>query len=387
MTTRSSTTPRGNDLFRQIQLPDSQAVWDVTYWDLWYLIILLTEYEGDWQAMIDQFRPGHVIGYARETTEAKFSHLTHLHQKLTQAGLTPEGVLGSDVAALLKREKRRAINNVLKKSPPDREKSEWMIQTPRKLGYEYALRGRWDRFAVSPERYASPMIDLFKTKGYYGEDESFALERKLSRFMDKREEKASVPEMAALYRAFLTVMLEQMDMVDDSYGVIGDLYGSVFTGYVGLPRAEIGLSATDFLHDILELTLWEDYGFLMYETAPFMAGLTPAEADVSESFLQTRWPELAELDLNYQSESALTLLGLLVTEQAQFDKFVPLAEVMGTAAWQRITRMAEKAQQADNLALATSVYEAALTIPGMHQDYIQKKYAELDSNGNSTAQR
>jgi hypothetical protein len=123
--------------------------------------------------------------------------------------------------------------------------------------------------------------------------------------------------------------------------------------------------------------LWEDYGFLMYETAPFMAGLTPAEADVSESFLRTRWPELAELDLNYQSESALTLLGLLVTEQAQFDKFVPLAEVMGTSAWQRITRMAEKAQQAGNLALAASVYEAALTNPGMHQDYIQKKYAEL----------
>ncbi|MFO7538779.1 MAG: hypothetical protein R6X32_12105 [Chloroflexota bacterium] len=78
MTTRNSTSPRGNDLFRQIQLPDNEAVWDVTYWDAWYLIILLTKYEGDWQAMLHQFRSDHGIGYARETAEAKLSHFTHL---------------------------------------------------------------------------------------------------------------------------------------------------------------------------------------------------------------------------------------------------------------------------------------------------------------------
>ncbi|MFO7536571.1 MAG: hypothetical protein R6X32_00765 [Chloroflexota bacterium] len=45
--------------------------------------------------------------------------------------------------------------------------------------------------------------------------------------------------------------------------------------------------------------------------------------------------------------------------------------------------MAEKAQQAGNLALAAAVYEAALTNPGMHQEYIQEQYAELNSNGDS----
>jgi hypothetical protein len=373
----SRVSPRGNDRFRQVPLPDSQEVWDVSYWDVWFLIVLLTDYEGDWQRMIAQFRPGHAVGFARETAEAKLSHLTHLQEMLAQAGLTPEAVLGPDAAALLKSERRRAVANVVKKSPPDREKSDWMIHTPRTTGHEYALRGRWDHFVLSPEQYAASLTALFKTKGYYSERESFALERKLAKFLKKREKKASTPELAALYRAFLTVMLEQIEMVDDSYGVIGDLYGAVFEGYVSLPREETGLSAAGFIPDILELMIWEDYGFLMTETPPFLAGLTPAEAAIAESFLRSRWSALAELDLTYQSETALTLLALLVTEQAWFEQFVPLAQVMGTQAWQRVTRMAEKAQQAGKVELAAAVYEVALTNAGVHQNYIRKKYEEL----------
>jgi hypothetical protein len=244
---------------------------------------------------------------------------------------------------------------------------------------ERSRRGYWDRFSVSPEIYDQPLAALFKTRGYYEEDESFGLERKLSAYLDRQEEEADVPHLAALYRAFLTVMLDMIEMVDDSYGVIGDLYGQVFTGYVTLPPAEMDLPLADYLQDVLELIIWEDYGFTDHELPAFFAGLSPEAAALTDTILRGQWSELAELELIYQAENALTLLGLLAVQQAWYGQFLGLAQEMGSRAWQRITRLAEKAEEAGQLDLASAVFETALASPGVHQVFLQKKYGELQA--------
>ena len=53
-------------------------------------------------------------------------------------------------------------------------------------------------------------------------------------------------ELLALYRAFLTVVVEKMDMVDDSYGVIGALTGDIFTRYIEFDRSFLGMPLADF---------------------------------------------------------------------------------------------------------------------------------------------
>ncbi|MFO7684280.1 MAG: hypothetical protein R6X34_29975 [Chloroflexota bacterium] len=370
---------KGNDLFREVQWPDSDEIWLVSNWDLWFLVVLLNEFDGDWQKMINYLRHNTQSTYSRGSVEAKLSHLRHLQETIQQAVLDPISVLGPEAMALLKKEKRPAANKVLKQELPWNDKSYWMIHTPSYVREERSRRGYWEHFAVSPEIYAQPLAALFKTHGYYEEDQSFALERKLSAHLDKQEKKASVPQLAALYRAFLTVMLEKIEIVDDSYGVIGDLYGEVFTGYMELPRAETGVPLLIFFQDLVELVLWEDYCFTDAEMQKFLASLPPEEAVLMGSILRSQSAELAALQLEYQSEKALTLWGLLAAEQAWYSQFVELAQEMGARAWQRIVRMAEKAEQAGQVDLATAVYETALLAPGVHHNYLQKKYQELQA--------
>jgi hypothetical protein len=80
--------------------------------------------------------------------------------------------------------------------------------------------------------------------------------------------------------------------------------------------------------------------------------------------------------VTYWSENALTMLGMLCTEQRMFDRFLDLARAMGTRAWQRITTMSEMAEKHKQYDLAVGVYETCLG-PGMHQEFLRKKYAEL----------
>jgi hypothetical protein len=367
---------RGTDVFQKIALPGADRSFEATYWDLWFVVVLFNEFDGDWEQMIDHFRQKVRAGGGRYSAESMYNHLLHLRQRLAQAELSAEAILGKAGDGLLKKEKRRARRNILERSPTGGEMSEWMIHTPRAIRETRALRGYWPRFPVSPERYADPLARLYKTSGYYTENQSFTLERKLSGFVNKRLKRANLAEEVALHRAFLTVVLEKIEIVDDSSGVIGDLYDQVFGDYIALPRDELDMPATDFLQDLLELLIWEDYGFTDQKQPAFFAGLAPAEVDLAEIILRTQWHELDELDLVYQSEEALTMLGLLCVEQGLFEQFVDLAEAMGSRAWQRITRMAERAEKEGRLDLALAVYEAALG-PGFHERFLHKKYEEL----------
>lgn len=87
----------------------------------------------------------------------------------------------------------------------------------------------------------------------------FCLERKLSSFLEKREARASLAELFALYRAFLTVVVEKMGMVDDSCGVIVTLYQEVFEEYVRLDRTALDMPLEILLQDLIDLMIWEDY--------------------------------------------------------------------------------------------------------------------------------
>ncbi len=81
--------------------------------------------------------------------------------------------------------------------------------------------------------------------------------------------------------------------------------------------------------------------------------------------MRTQWNELGELDLDDQAEDALTMLGMLYTQQRMFDRFLDLAGAMGTRAWQRITTMSEMAEKHQQYDLAVGVYKACMG-PGMH---------------------
>ncbi|MBI4671906.1 MAG: hypothetical protein HY741_09610 [Chloroflexi bacterium] len=372
-------THHGNDLFREIKLPAARKLFKVTYWDVWVLVVLVNEFNGDWDKFADQLRHADQgIVFVQREIEGILNHLRLLRQTLAQNDLSVEDVLGEDTAGVLKAERRKARRKILEESPPEWEQSPWMIHTPREHRMAHALRGNWDRFPVSPAQYAEPLARLFKDSGWYTENQSFALERKLSKFVEGKAARASPAELFALDRAFLTVVVEKMNQVDDSYGVIGDLYGDIFEQYVGLDRSTLDMSPSDFFQDLIEFLIWEDYGLTYQEQPAFFASLDPAQVPLVEQILHKQWGELRELELDYQAEEALTTLGMLCTQQKLFDKFLDLAKAMGTREWQRITTMSEMAKKHKRDELALAVYEACLG-PGMHQDFLQKKYAELQA--------
>lgn len=344
---------------------------------MWLIIVLVSDFASDWNRLIEHWRGELKIGWQRrDELEGWLNHARHVRQALVDAGLTLDNILADIPPAVLKSQKPKARRKVLKDSIADRDKSCWMIHTPRRELEARSLRGYWSRFPVSPAIFAEPLARLYKSSGFYSEDQSFGLERKLSAFIAGHKVRASEAEQLALYRAALTVLLEQMDMVDDSYGVIGQLYEAVFEHYTQLNRSTLDMSLNDFFQDLMELVIWEDYDFTHTALPSFFARLAKSEVSIVDGILQASWAMLCDLELTYQAERALTLLGMLCTQRRLFDRFVDLANVMGTRAWERITTMVEMAEKRRRPALAWAVYEACLG-PGQHENFLRKKYAEL----------
>jgi hypothetical protein len=104
-TTRS--THYGNDLYREISAPGKRRKLPITYWDVWFLVVLLTDFAGDWEKLADrlrQERQGASLFSRRDTAEELLNHLRGLRHTLTEAALTPEAVLGAEGATLLRTE-------------------------------------------------------------------------------------------------------------------------------------------------------------------------------------------------------------------------------------------------------------------------------------------
>jgi hypothetical protein len=367
----------GNDLYWEIRPPGARKPLKITYWDLWIALILVREFDGDWESLIDHFR-AEKSGYSFRMYKAEevLNHLRLLRQTLDRAGLTVEDILAQADPDVLKKQYRKARRKVLEMGYQDRERSPWMIHTPGKQRQARAMRGYWNHFPVSPQGYAGELENRYKTSGMYSEAQSFALERKLSAFVRKREARASLAERFALYRAFVTVVVEKMGMVDDSGGAVGELSQEMFEVYVQLDRSALDMPLEILLQDLVELMIWEDYAFTDTGKPIFFGGLATHEVPLVESILHGQWDELRELELDYQAEEALTMLGMLYREQQMFEKFVPIAKAMGTREWQRITAMSELAEEQGRVDLAVAVYEACFG-PGLHEDFLREKYREL----------
>src|SRR4029077_10269284 len=93
----------------------------------------------------------------------------------------------------------------------------------------------------------------------------------------------------------------------------------------------------------------------------YFRGLSERQADLCVEHLRHEVTALLEDDLDYQSEEALTFLGQVVAEQERFDEFEDLARQMGSRAWRRIIRLADRAMKRGKKQLAIMVFEASLT--------------------------
>ena len=355
----------------------SRPAMALSYWDLWFALVADADFEGSWERFVEHLRGQKAKGVGRDLAERKLSHLRDLQQRLQQAGVELGDILAqadrSPVAL------RRARQQVLEREPRASEWSDAMRHTPKQRRYAHALRGFWPYFPVSPASHANRLAAHFQTRGWFSENQSFGIARKLDTFVDgvaTMINQGQYGQAQAMLRAFLTVVIELMERADDSFGCIGDSFRGGFAHYLAIPLDATGIDATVFFHDLLTLLIWEDYGLTYEQTDGYFAGLTPQEGALCIEYVQQQMEELTGDDLDYQYEEALTLLGQIVAEQNRFERFEELARHMGTRHWKRIVVLADRAVKKRKRQLAIAVFEAALS-PGMHEGFLQRKYEQL----------
>jgi hypothetical protein len=362
----------GNDLFQKVACPNGKKL-EINYWDLWIIIILFEMFNGDWDELSNQTVNSK---WGRENREGMLHHIKQLRRTYADNDFNVLEYYNDLDNSLVKKAKPKATKKIIDMGYVEKEKSVWMIKTPKKEKEYLAMRGHWDKFQVDPDMFAVEIERSFSKK-FCSKSQSLKLSDKLQNKIKKLEKKKSISELLSLYRAYLTVILERIESVDDSFGVMGDSYQEVFEKYIYLDRSEISMSVDDFYNDLLELMIWEDYGFIddLYEA--LFSTVNEDEVSIVEKILKHQWDDLTSLDMmSYQADKALTLLGELYKSQLIYEKFPEIAELMGTREGRRIISMAELAAENKKYDVAVSIYEACLS-PGRHEDYLKKEYEKL----------
>jgi hypothetical protein len=158
---------KGKDFYKEITNPKTKKPLSITYWDLWIAIVLVRYWAGDWDKLIESLRCKMKRSFSLPYDfEALTNHIRWLRQTFDDAGLSPEDILADADADLLKKQEKIAYSKVLKMNFERKEKSKWMIYTPRELRRVQAMRGHWDRFPVNPEEYANSLERRYKSKGF-----------------------------------------------------------------------------------------------------------------------------------------------------------------------------------------------------------------------------
>jgi hypothetical protein len=368
--------PMGPDGALVLSTASGQAM-ALSYWDVWFALVVDADFEGSWERFVEYLQSQRAKGIGRDLAERKLSHLRDLQQRLRHAEIDLSDILAqADHSSV---ELRRARHQVLTREPRASEWSAAMRSTPKQRRYAHALRGFWPCFPISPASHATQLASHFHTRGWFSKHQSFGIARKLDTFLERVATLLTQGQYAqaqAMLRAFLTVVIELMEVADDSFGSIGDSFRDGFAPYLAIPRKETGIEGTVFFHDLLTLLMWEDYGLTYDQTDGYFEGLTPEEGDLCIDYVQQQMKELKDDDLDYQYEEALTLLGQVAAEQNRFERFEELARHMGTRHWRRIVVLADRAVKKRKRQLAVAVFEAALS-PGMHEGFLRKKYEQL----------
>jgi hypothetical protein len=349
------------------------------YWDLWFSLVADADHDGDQSRLADHLADADdPCSLDRNSVRRKRAHLRDWARRLAAAGRTIDDILAA-AGELARTELPRARRRVLESFEKPRDWSEAMRDDPKKRRLALALRGYWPAFPLSPEPAALAIWSHFRTKRCYTEDQSFAIGRRLDPFIDRANELLAAGQHAeaqALLRAFLTVVIELMEVADDSYGTIGESFQQAFKNYLAIDLDKTGIDPTVFWGDLLSLLIWEDYGLTWRQTEGYFRPLGRDQADWIIAHLRTQIDELRADDLEYQAERALTLIGQLAAEQQRFEDFEPLAREMGSRAWERIIHLADSAVKSGNNALAAHTLKTAL-VPGPHLDLLQRKHKQL----------
>lgn len=354
----------------------------LVHWDRWFLVVLMTDFEDDWDALKASIKERCGSSYGgHDDVERKMGHLIDLHARLERSRIAPEDCLdeGSFDRKILHKARRKLFEQEVYER---RAQTEAMGNTPRRSLRDRALRGHWNAFPVSPEPYEVTFSIEIEDRDFNSKSATFGLVKGLDRLLDEEDERC--PDTAsrlACYRGFLTAIMQAGDHLDDSFGAVGDLFQKRLPAYIGLPWRETGLTPDVYYRDFLEFAVWDNYALTDRRLGPFFRSVKTECLELVEDILIEQERELRAFSLDFPSlefyaEEALDLLAELYVAKRRCERFVTAAANMGSEKWERITRMAESALKQGRKDLALAVFAAA-DQPGFHRDYLRQQCLKL----------
>jgi hypothetical protein len=347
-----------------------------SHWDLWFCLVLVSEFDGDWAALAEELWRRRSPYLFTLDEEAKVSHLEDLRARLADGGLGAAELVAAatDDRKLLAKARRKVLDQPLDRG---RDLTPAMSATPRERLWCRAMYGHWERFPASPRSAHAGFADQVaraRSRGRGG----YGIAQALQGLLDDQDRRLTGDPAArmALWRGLLTAGIEALGEVRDRDGELAGFLGGSLAAYARLPWQPTGIEAEVYFADLCELCVWENHGLLYQrETAPF-AGVDLEHHDLVERLL---WSLAAELDghrLGYQAEVAMGLVAYLQAAAARLDRLVATAERLGSDQWMPIVALAETALAAGRRDLARRVFAAA-NRPGHHQDYLAARCLEL----------
>ena len=347
-----------------------------SHWDLWYCLVLVSDFDGDWAAFSEELWRRRSPYLLTLDEEAKVSHLDDLRARLADAGLGPTDLVGTAAGdrKLLAKARRKVLDQPLDRG---RDLTLAMRATPRERLWCRALHGHWQRFPVPPAPAHARFADQVMRARRHGRG-GYGIAQTLQRLLDDQDRRLTGDPAArlALWRGLLTAGIEALGEVRDRDGELAGFLGRSLAAYARLPWQPTGIEAEVYFADLCELCVWENHGLLYRrETAPF-AGVDVEHHDLVERLLWSLAAELEGHRLGHQAEVAMGLVAYLQAATARLDRLVATAERLGSDQWLPIVALAQTALAAGRRDLARRVFAAA-NRPGHHQDYLAARCLEL----------
>jgi len=367
---------------------DQRAGRDWSLWDLWFSVVAVLDHDGDLDALAAELtesirRP--VMGMGR-AAEAKLSHLWDLASRLADAGLTVNDLADADVV-VDKAVVRRASDKVTGKvSLGYRAKTPAMIDTPRSRLRRRARFGHWSAFPENPDRFYEKFRPTVQRKRHVTKGQSFAMiDRLVKRLRELDGPRRTLVDRLVLYRGFHTAALELADNADDSYGAIGEARTEAWLTYLSIDWRSTCFEPDLYWRDICELRIWEPYAIDHDDSVAWFGSATVDEVDLIETILLQLETEHRDAILDWEAEEALQALADLCIATGSHDRFVGVAQRLGSQWWQPIVAMATALVEAGKRNEAVAVFAAA-DQPGRQRDYLRRRSQALCGNSLAATQ-
>ena len=298
----------GNDVFKTIALKEDEIHFELMYWDLWIVILLHNLFNHEWAYLTNEIIRNRSTS-KRYDCESMLSHIKYLREKLLQYNLDCRDIISSIDDVTIKKQIIKAKKKVMKLEFQTKEKSLWMQRTPRVIFFEQAMLGNPNALPVETKKYIAKFKPKFKTKTHYNENQAYRLSEKLSDYIEKNEP-LQLANRASFYRAFLTVIINEMNNIDDSFGQIGMLTSEVFKKYLDISWRELNVDFREYFDDLIKLIIWEDFRTFDRIYSSIFSESTKDELYYISLILKKEYETLKTNDLDYHAKKALALIGL-----------------------------------------------------------------------------